>query len=231
MRSEANKIKEELRDHRTEKIRQTKEAIKNKPEFLDALVEMFALWQLNEIGAVYTTLDEQDFKKGLLALTHVLDFLNKNEHAIKHDPTHIKNAEVSFEVLEKIKGWTWSHTSKSPYKSPYQNWKFVFCKDNKPIAGFDSDEEMHAFCQYLTTATEGMEETSWCKANKQECAKYPAGTFFPRKEWSNRWRVYRMSSNKGYAYHVSQVAPFTCNKEQAQRICDFLNAEHKESEK
>ena len=228
MRRQANDIKEELRNHRTAKIREATEAIKNNPAFLDALCEMFALWQLNEINAVYTTLDEWDSKKGLLALTHVLDFLNKEKNAIEPDPRHIKNADVSFEVLEQIKGWTWSHTHKSPYKSPYLNWAFVFCKDNKPIAGFDSEEEMHAFCQHLTTTTEGMESTSWCKATKKECDKYPDGTFFARKEWCNHWKVYRMARS-GYAYAVTHVAPFNCTEKQAKRIADFLNKENKEA--
>ncbi len=227
MRREANDIKRELRNRRTEKIRAAKDAIKSNPEYVDALIETFALWKLNEIEAIYTTTEEQNYKKGLLAFARMFDYLSRSEHKISSDLEHIQNAEVPFEVLEKVKGWTWSYCEKqTPYNNPFPSWKFVFCKDNKPIAGFDSEEEMHAFCQYLTTTTEGIEKTEgWCKANKEETRRYPVGVFFPRKEYGTRWHVYKMVAT-GYAYPMPQLTTFPGSQEQCKRICDFLNKEH-----
>ena len=108
LRHDSNDIKRELRNRRTEKIRAAKEAIKNNPEYVDALIETFAMWKLNEFDAIYTTTEEQNYKKGLQVLARMFDYLSWHEREISSDMEHIQNAAVPFEVLEKVKGWTWS---------------------------------------------------------------------------------------------------------------------------
>lgn len=228
-RQRANELKIELAAQRTKKVRDEVQQILDDPAKMEFLAHLYVMW-LREFGdAPGTHYEQQRANRAMLALDWAMQHFARDTYDIvKHDVERIKNAEAPASLPNE---WTAAATCArwNNYKAlPQGTWKFVFFRNNLPVAAFEERETMWNFFDYLKT--QGIDPETYnglYHMTKREQADNKPGRYFVSCGNSYHPHIYRVTDNGETARLINSIIPMVprdLEESMCKRAAEMLNS-------